>query len=253
MQHGREVALTGAEGLVRTGGLGGPLAHRAPHRLQRAAELFPELRGHHVLLDPADCGVGRRAGGDDRPHGLAGRPLPLGDAPLLGQRRDEGEPSAAFRERPAVRRRDGQPLTAHVAHLHAHPGPVRVPAEPQLGVPAGDPAVGDGVGGQLGHDQLDGVVHRAAVGPAPGVRLLGGQAPGEPGTARGGGEAEGEDPLFGEEEDGSGRSLPPGGTRHASEDPVAAPRSPGPTPPRRGPVGGGGGRCRACRGRRSSL
>lgn len=61
-----------------------------------------------------------------------------------------------------------------------------VEGQREVEVPAGDPAVPDGVGGEFTDDQHQRVVRVAVVGDAPRVEPLPGEMPGEPRAARGG-------------------------------------------------------------------
>lgn len=110
------------------------------------------------------------------PDGLAGR-QPLGDAPAIGECVDQEEPQAGSRRR--------QPIGAGVRHLDAEgPGD---DVEEQAEVAAGGSAVCRRVGRQL-RDDLPCRVQRQS----PGAQLFGGEEPGQPGAARGGGELEAE-------------------------------------------------------------
>lgn len=125
--------------------------------------------------------------------GLTGRPVPLHHLPPVGQRLDEDEAAAVFVE--GVRRR----YVAGFRRVGLRTGVTDLDTDaacreghPQLEVPAGDPAVGDRVGGQLGDDHGDGVGGRTAVRDAPGVQLVQSEVPGEAGAAGSGTEALGE-------------------------------------------------------------
>jgi hypothetical protein len=121
------------------------------------------------------------------PHRLAHGALR--DAPGLSEERHEDQASASV----GVRVGDVAELavTAWVTHLDAESG-LGEEQKAQLEVPSRDPAVGDGVGGELGDQVLCGVVQVAGVWVSPGVELGRGEVAGQAGATRGGAEALGQ-------------------------------------------------------------
>lgn len=123
------------------------------------------------------------------PDGLRGR-LTVQHLPPVGERRDEDETAAGFVER--FGRAYG--ATGGRTQVGTGVGDLDTDAagderEPQLEVPPGDAAVGDGVGGEFGDDRGDVVGGGAVVRDAPGVQLVHGEVTGEAGAAWGGAEA----------------------------------------------------------------
>lgn len=142
-------------------------------------------------------GVGKEVPArDDRPVRGRARPVRFPDRyaiqhrPPRGQRLDEQQPAPALVE--GSRGHGGRaPLAPGVGDVDPEPHLGRV-RECHLEVPPGHPTVGDGVGGELGDEQPDGVGGLGAVREVPAVQLMESVPPGEAGTARGRAEALGE-------------------------------------------------------------
>lgn len=96
-------------------------------------------------------------------------------APAVGEGVDEDEASTGLGVGGRVLELR-EAVTPGVGDLDAEGGPDDVQGEPE--VPAGDAAVGDGVGREFGHD-----VRRRVQGEAPGAELLGGEETGEAGSS----------------------------------------------------------------------
>lgn len=72
----------------------------------------------------------------------------------------------------------GLTLGAGVGDLYAEDGPVRSEGETEVEVAAGDVAVADGVRGEFGRDEGQGLVGGGRVGVAPFVQAVGDQTSG---------------------------------------------------------------------------
>lgn len=131
-------------------------------------------------------GRNRRALG---PHRLAGTEA-VAYAPVDGERVDEEQATAPALVGTGGRaRRQGG---VGVGHLDPDDAPIVVAAEEQGEAPTRDTAVKDGVRGEFGDDEDDGVMHLGPARVTPLGELMRREQPGEAGTAPGGGETLGE-------------------------------------------------------------
>lgn len=121
-----------------------------------------------------------------RPDRLARAALARVPVPAVGEVLHQEQAAAGVAE-VRGRRYDRYAFGAGVGDLD--PYGRGVAGQREVEVAAGDPAVPDGVDGELGDDQRQRVVRVAVVGDAPRVEPLPGKTPGEPRAARCGAEA----------------------------------------------------------------
>lgn len=123
------------------------------------------------------------------PHRFAGAEA-VTYAPVSGERVDEEQAATA------VLVGTGGPLRrlggVGVGHLDPDDAPALVAGQGQGEVPPGDATVENGVRGEFGNEEDDGVVRLGAVRVAPLGELVRGEQPGKAGASTGGREALGE-------------------------------------------------------------